>query len=359
MKSVTIYTPGSTKAYYNAFYYLQNKRRLKVTLINSRFFYQLLTKINNHLRIFRLIRRILTGKSNKAKFEPSWKEIFQSLISPIILLFKKNIILGFNPYDNIIYYLIILKFLRKNIIFDTSWAYWDTKKYVKKPILISRFLWKLFLKKTKTFSCNKTALNSLKHYGIKPYYLPHSINTDLFGPKAKKSKEIKVLYVGRLIREKGIKGIIKASEKFPECTFVFVGDGPLKRIINKKNTMHLPFVKNTGLSDIYNSSDIFILNSYSTKKWEEWFGISLIEAMSCGLSCISTNCVGPKEIIKNNKDGILIPQKDQNALEHAIRGLIKNKRLREKIGENARKTALGFDVSYWSRKAENMICEDV
>jgi len=371
MKHIIIYTPGSTKAYYNAFYHLQEQGRLKVNLINSRFFYQLLIKINNHSKAFRLIRKITTKKSNKIRNEPEIKQIIQSFLAPITLLFKKNLILGFNPYDNIIYYLILLKFLKKNIIFDTSWAYWNTKRYVKKPFLISKFLWKVFLRNTKTVSCNKATLKSLKIYKIKPYYLPHGIDTEIFRPKDQKQKnknqqntnnQTKILYIGRLIQEKGIKDILKISEEFKNCKFIFVGEGPLQKLIKQKlikykNIKYIPFINNKRkLAEIYASSDIFILNSYATQKWEEWFGIALIEAMSCGLPCISTDCIGPKEIITNNKNGILIPQKNQQVLKQAISKLLKNKQSRIKLGKQARKTAVqNYDIKKLAKQAEMII----
>jgi glycosyltransferase involved in cell wall biosynthesis len=292
--------------------------------------------------LFRKVRKILTGKSGLVKAEPSFKQIMKSFLALLTLLFRKDMILAFNPYDNIIYYLIFLKLLNKNIIFNTSWAYWNTNKYVKKPFFISKFLWRIFLKNTKVFGCNKAALRSLKKYKVKPHYLPHSIDADIFTPKTNKNKTPRIIYVGRLMEQKGIKGILEVSKKFKDCEFLFVGDGPLAGEIQKyDNARAIPFVKGKKqVAYLYNSSDIFVLNSYATPKWEEWFGLVLIESMACELACVSTDCVGPKEILEDNKTGFLIEQKNNKQLEEKIRILIKDKKLRRKLGKAARKSVL-------------------
>lgn len=64
--------------------------------------------------------------------------------------------------------------------------------------------------------------------------------------------------------------------------------------------------------------DVIVLPSYKIRTWEELFGMVLIEAMACGAVPIATDCIGPRCIIKNQENGIIIRQKDKNALLQEI-----------------------------------------
>ncbi|MBU2634010.1 MAG: glycosyltransferase family 4 protein, partial [Nanoarchaeota archaeon] len=105
------------------------------------------------------------------------------------------------------------------------------------------------------------------------------------------------------------------------------------------------------LAEVYRNSDIFILNSYKTPEWEEIFGRVLIEAMSSGLAVISTDCIGPKEIIRDGWNGFLIEQKNDKQLLEKFKILLKDKKLREKLGKNAREDAIKkYDIKKISEK---------
>ena len=66
---------------------------------------------------------------------------------------------------------------------------------------------------------------------------------------------------------------------------------------------------------------------------------SLIEAMSLGLACISTDCPcgGPKDLINDGENGLLVPVGDKDAMAPAIRKLLEDKELADRIGTEAAK----------------------
>jgi GalNAc-alpha-(1->4)-GalNAc-alpha-(1->3)-diNAcBac-PP-undecaprenol alpha-1,4-N-acetyl-D-galactosaminyltransferase len=87
-------------------------------------------------------------------------------------------------------------------------------------------------------------------------------------------------------------------------------------------------------SSIIKQSDVFVLPSRV-----EGFPNSLLEAMSQGICCISTDCkTGPKEIIENGKNGILVPVEDSREIAEAIVRLEKDSGLRQELAANGLRT---------------------
>jgi len=333
--NLKIYTDLTDKGFFMPPYYLKEEGKLKdVELIGSRPLYYAYMK--------------LRGKNTYP--------FFKSLFAPLKLLFTKDpVILAFAPYRGLIYYLILLKLFRKNIIYHTSWPYWDGSKYVHRGGYIREFLWRKFLKGTKVICINKKACEGVNRLGARGVRIPHPIDFKIFEKKSKENKKLNVLFVGRLIEEKGVLDILKLAVKFKDVKFTFVGRGELSREIEKSrldNVEYMGFVKDKSeLSKIYREADIFISNSYATKKWEELFGMVIIEAMASGLAIISTDCVGPKEIIEDGDNGFLIKQKDYVALDRKLEELINNKALRKRFGDNARKKAeREYDINVISDK---------
>lgn len=314
-----------------------------------------------------MLRFLLTGKKNIAQNEPSWSSIFSSLLAPFTLITKKIIIAAFQAYSPIIIYLWILKLLGKKIIFYTSWPYWHTSSYIKKPLPGIKLLWHSFLRRVPIVAVTRQAQTSLHTLNSSAKYIPHTVDTTIFAPKTKnKKKNIELLYVGRLIPEKGIFKIIGALEeitkKYP-VHLTIIGDGPLSSFIEEKSRSlpitYLGHIKNEKeLAEKYASADIFIMASMKSEKWEEWFGITVIEAMSSGCVVISTNCLGPKEHLQHMKTGIIIQEKDSSALSKAIELLIKKPQLRFALGKAARQYAIqNYDAAKCSEEWMNILKE--
>jgi glycosyltransferase involved in cell wall biosynthesis len=82
----------------------------------------------------------------------------------------------------------------------------------------------------------------------------------------------------------------------------------------------------------YAEASIFVLPSRT-----EGFGMVLIEAMACGVPCVSFNCPhGPADIIADGEDGFLVPEGDIRQLADKIRFLIENESVRKEMGSAAR-----------------------
>lgn len=349
---IKIYTDCPFKLYYQGVYPLLGKEVKDIELVGTRFVYYSFIALNNRFGFIRALRKIITGKGDKIENEPV-SGIWNSFSAPFRLLFAKHIILPVTACRNIVYYLLVLKLLRKNLIFHSAWPYYG-ERYVVEPKIWNRYFWRLFFKNIKAIGNTERAAKGLRNIGARAYYIPHSVDTSLFKPNKKNNKKPVVLTVGRLTEAKGIKPILKLANMFKDkAEFVIAGSGPLEQEIkNNKNVRFLGAIDyGKKLAEVYNNADIFILNSYKTKDWEEIFGRVLIEAMSSGLAIISTDCIGPKEIIRDGENGILIEQNNDKQLLDKLKILLNDKNLREELGRKSREVALKeYDLKKVSEK---------
>lgn len=150
-----------------------------------------------------------------------------------------------------------------------------------------------------------------------------------------------ILAVGRLTKQKGfdilIDSVRNVFDHHPSWTLIIYGDGPERESLLSKISLYKlennVFIKppTENIADAYLNASCYVLSSRY-----EAFPMVLIEAMSYGLACIAFDCeTGPSEIILSNVDGILVPQGETEALGDAIRNIIENEHLRQKIANNA------------------------
>lgn len=88
----------------------------------------------------------------------------------------------------------------------------------------------------------------------------------------------------------------------------------------------------------YLQSSIYVMSSRF-----EGFGMVLIEAMACGVPCVSFDCpFGPSDIIKNNEDGFIVENGNSEALAEKLNLVIEDDSLRKDFGVNAKQNVKRF-----------------
>ncbi len=159
----------------------------------------------------------------------------------------------------------------------------------------------------------------------------------------------KVIAVGRYAYQKGFDMLIESwsivANTHPDWELAIYGDGDdsdLKNLIDKYHLHDSCFLRPTTQDIIskYCESSIFVLSSRY-----EGMPMVLLEAIAFGLPLVSFDCpCGPKDIINNLKDGILVKSGDINELAEKICFLIENENIRKEMGVNARKNAERFKI---------------
>ena len=150
-----------------------------------------------------------------------------------------------------------------------------------------------------------------------------------------------LLAVGRLCDQKGFDLLInvyaRLSIRFPDWILVILGEGPDRRALEAQ-------IKSVGLVDRaimpgragnlvdwYEAAELFVMSSRF-----EGFPNALLETMVHGVPAVSFDCdTGPRDIIRHEIDGLIVPNSDLDAMEVALARLMMDESLRRRLGERA------------------------
>ena len=178
----------------------------------------------------------------------------------------------------------------------------------------------------------------------------------------------RIIAVGRLQAQKGFDLLIQSwqliAARHPDWQLVVYGHGgdlqKLQQQLEKAGlTSSMTFAGATdNIYKEYQNSAFYVMSS----RYEGW-GLVLVEAMSCGLPCVSFDCpYGPSDIIRDGEDGFLVENGNIQQLAEKMELLINNKELRERLGVRARLNAARFTsdniMPQWTKLFETIVQND-
>lgn len=154
----------------------------------------------------------------------------------------------------------------------------------------------------------------------------------------------KVIAVGKQGYQKGYDRLLQAWSKLTnelsDWTLEIYGKKePSEKLNELAEQLHIQnsvtfFDPVKNIQDKYLEASVYVMSSRF-----EGFGMVLIEAMACGLPCVSFDCnYGPGDIIINNEDGLVIQNGDVEQLAAGLKKLMTETDLRQKFGINAKES---------------------
>ncbi len=187
--------------------------------------------------------------------------------------------------------------------------------------------------------------------------IPRGIELDRFGPHKRDlraferfgvSDEPKILYVGRISREKGLRGLVEGfqslAQEHPTAHLVLVGDGPyraeLEREFASGRISFLGQVTGDVLSVLYASADLFAFPSET-----ETFGNAVIEAQASGLPVIVAETGAARENILEGVTGLTVRFDEPGAFHASAMRILREPALRRRMSRAAEGFARRYDIA--------------
>ena len=168
----------------------------------------------------------------------------------------------------------------------------------------------------------------------KIFKLESFIENDIFIKKReykKENQDLKVLFIGAFVEEKGANEILTLADIFPNLSFNLVGqisENYQNQISNKINIKSNGIVSRIKILEFLDENDIFLFPSHS-----EGFPNVVLEAMSRGLPIIASNVGAIPEMIIDQKGGYLSDIEDIESLKISLDKLLSNNVAREEMGK--------------------------
>ncbi len=223
-------------------------------------------------------------------------------------------------------------------------------KHIYPPLSNASRIWQMLIKFTYRSAdlvtvLTKSALSSFPTaQGYRSMVMPNPVIVPL--PEVMTERLLihpTLIAVGRLVPQKGFDLLIQAfdqlKDKYPDWHLTILGEGAMRSALEAlisqlklTDRIHLIGQVQNVNSYLY-QADLFVLSSRS-----EGFPMGLCEAMACGLPVIATDCLsGPREIITNGVDGILVESEDINALATGLDLLMSDPVKRQQLAQAAPK----------------------
>ena len=176
-----------------------------------------------------------------------------------------------------------------------------------------------------------------------PVPLQNKVKTDL-KKKLNLSKKKIILYAGRVTEEKGVHRVVEAMRYIDNTVFLIVGRGSyakihtpyyksLEKMVEKYNLKEkvkfIGYVDPRKIGEYYSVTDLVVLPC----TFYEPLSRMLLEACSYGIPVIASNAGGNPEIVEDGKNGILLKTLETEELSNAIRRILENPDIYEKMSK--------------------------
>lgn len=192
---------------------------------------------------------------------------------------------------------------------------------------------------------------------------------NLFVSRKEVNKAKDFIFVGRLVRKKGVDTLIysfnKVVKKYPESTLRIVGSGPMEHELKSLAKMlhldgNIEFVgaiQNRELPAMLQQTKIAVFPFVKTDSGDqEGFGLVLVEALGCECAVIASNLPATHDAMGGGECGVMVMPGDSCALGGEMLALLKDEKKRVMLADKGRKYALKrFDWSVIAEKYKKIL----
>lgn len=195
---------------------------------------------------------------------------------------------------------------------------------------------------------------NLGRFADKVQLIPYGTDEQKFVPAEMLDRDrIVIQHVGRLVAKKGVPDLIAAfsslCSRHNNLELRIIGDGPemqtCRDAVEQLNLGDKVILLGSKPHEVVNEhmkdADIYVLNSRTDDRGDmEGLPNSILEAMSMEKPVVSTYHAGIPQAIQDGVNGMLVKERDNQALAAALEKLIRDKDLRRRLGVEARKTII-------------------
>lgn len=309
-----------------------------------------------------LSQRHIIGTFIKKLFKLRFREAFYWLLENeynlYCLRFIKNkiMIVGLAPYDRLLNKFHSI-FRNNKSIYFTSWQFWDGSSFPRGDISNKGMYEELLKSSFKSVACvSKATEQSMLSFFATTEVVNHSIYVKEYKNKTNYIRNHRYVFIGRFEHVKNIQLIIDTFKDFKEAQIDFIGFGSLEEIIqhasHKYDNIHnLGKWTKEKIKGMLYGYDFLVLPSI-----EEPFGIVLLEALAAGIPCITSNALGPSEIIVDGVNGFISKVNINNEFSTMIkRAENLSDDEYESLCQNALQTSLQYSTEEVMKKWLNLL----
>ena len=164
----------------------------------------------------------------------------------------------------------------------------------------------------------------------KTQIIPNGVHLPKVNPR-NRIKVTKVIYIGRLVPQKGVSDLIIAMKQLPKVDLIVVGDGPdrtrLESIANGASTTFVGHVSHAAVPNYLQQARVLVLPSHLG----DGLPNVILEAMSWGVPVVSTYTAGIPDIVKHGETGYLCEPGDVGKIAAYIGCLLADDKLHHKL----------------------------
>jgi glycosyltransferase involved in cell wall biosynthesis len=176
-------------------------------------------------------------------------------------------------------------------------------------------------------------------------------------PRWPAEAELRILFVGRPAREKGLEVLLRAwveAALAPRAALLLVGVGeelPARGRVGEDGcVLATAPLDPVQLRSVYAASDALVLPSIRTRTFREPWGLVVNEAMNRGLPVIASDAVGAAVggLVRDGENGLVVPAGDAAALARALRALAEDADLRARFGRAGAEDVRAYSHDAWA-----------